>query len=551
MRNRPFFGTWISSAVCAALFLSTAHAGVMVPIPSDPLTIDSGKVAGTLFEPGVRAYFGLPFAAPPVGELRWHAPMPVKPWKGIYNADTPAPECAQRLYPSRMTDAAPRALPQSEDCLYLNVWTPTNAKPGAKLPVIVWIHGGGFRDGTPSIPAYSGAGFAKKGVILVGIAYRLNVFGFLAHSQLSEESGHNSSGNWGMLDQIAALEWVKRNIAVFGGDPANVTIMGQSAGSMSASLLQSSPLAHGLFAKVVGWSGSFLPPGSSSPPSLKDAEASGLKLQEALHAKSLADMRLLAWDRVLAAAEEAKVPSRAPVDGYFLPDSPENIFKAGKQSDVPIYVSGTAKDIGSSNQFFMMKTLADFQKVARDTYGEHADEFLHLFPASNDAEAVKQARAVVGYGGLALSNRDWARAQSRSGKQPAYLVQFARVQPYDVNAKWISLNIENQGASHSSDIPYWFGTFDPQPGEIKTNEWSVFEWGRNWMPWDRELSEKMQNTLIAFVKTGNPSTDAVKVPRYEPENEQRSVFGDKIYTEKMDTTAIEFLRLHPPSGPRP
>jgi para-nitrobenzyl esterase len=531
--------------------VSVAHAGVMIPISGDPVAIDTGKVSGTLLPSGVRAYLGIPFAAPPVGELRWHAPMPVKPWKGIYNADSARPECPQRLYPSRMMDAAPRELPQSEDCLALDLWTPANAKAGAKLPVIVWIHGGGFRDGTPSIPAYSGDNFAKKGVILVGIAYRLNVFGFLAHPELSKESGHNSSGNWGMLDQIAGLEWVKRNVAAFGGDPANVTIMGQSAGSMSVFLLQSTPLARGLFAKAVGWSGASLPPGIGAPPSLKEVEAAGLKVQEALHAKSLAEMRTMAWDRVLTAAEQAGVTFRAPVDDWFLPDVPANIFKGGKQSDVPIYVSGTAKDMGSSNQFFMVKTLAEFQKLANETWGENADEFFRLFPASNDAEAVKQAKAVVGGVGLAVSNRDWARAQSLSGKQPAYLAQFARVQPYDANAKWISFNLAAVGASHSSDIPYWFGTLDPEPGELKTSEWSAFEFGRNWTAWDRELSKKMQDTLVSFAKTGNPATDAVKVPRYDPQNEQRVVFGDTIYVEKMSTAAVEFLRAHPTPGARP
>jgi para-nitrobenzyl esterase len=255
-------------------------------------------------------------------------------------------------------------------------------------------------------------------------------------------------------------------------------------------------------------------------------------------------MRAIAWDRVLAATEQAFVsqggsPQRPIVDGYALPDLPVNLFKAGKQNDVAIYVSSTAKDLGSSPQFFEVKTLAELQKLAKEAFGDYTDEFFKLFPASNDAEAVKQAQAVVAGNGFGIANRDWARAQALTGKQPSYLAQFARVQPFAPDVKWISFNPAAAGAAHASDIQYWLGTY------------GIHSDTRNWTAWDRELSDKMQDTLVAFAKTGNPSTIAVQIPRYDPNDEQRIVFGDKIWVEKLSTAQLEFLRAHPTARPRP
>ncbi len=507
---------------CLLALVGTAHAGLMVPIAGDPVSIDSGKVAGTVLESGVHAYLGIPFAAPPVGEWRWRAPQPVKPWNGIFNADSVRLSCAGA--------AQGNPEPMGEDCLNLNVWAPTTAKTGVKLPVVVWIHGGGFRGGSPNIAMYSGVPFANKGLNYVGISYRLGVLGFLAHPELTTEAGQSAPGNWGMLDQIAALKWIQRNIAVFGGDPTNVTLIGESAGSESIHLLQASPLAKGLFARVSGWSGAITPPGNQMVPTLSEAETQGLKFQAALRVNSLAELRALPWDRLIAAVGDLRV--RRPVlDGYFLPQLPMDIFKAGKQNDVPIYVSSTAKDKGGSDEFYEVKTLMDLQVLAKQAFADQADEFFKLFPASNDAEAVKQAQVVVAGNGFGISNRDWARQQTLSGKQPAYLAQFARVSPYPPGAT----GRFTIGAAHSTDIVYWLGTQDSQP---------TFRW----TAWDRELSANMMDTLIAFAKTGNPATDAAKVPRYDPRNEQRIVYGDKIWIEKLDTAQLEFLRAHPTSG---
>jgi len=530
-----------------AISTLTAAAQNTNSIPGDPIAIDTGKVAGTILDNGVHAYFGIPFAAPPVGELRWHEPLPAKPWTNIYSANAPRPACGQRSPANRPADA-PNAEQYSEDCLYLNVWTPPDAKAGAKLPVIVYIYGGGFSAGSPSIPGYSGAHLAKKGAVTVNIAYRVGIFGYFAHPELSKESGHNASGDWGSYDQVAGLRWVQRNIAAFGGDPANVTVMGQSAGSESVYQLQASPLAHGLFAKLSPWSGADLAPGGQVPHSLAEGEAAGLKLQQALNLNSLADLRAIPWQQLLDDQSKLAGPQAGPgggfqtrpiVDGYFLPDVPDKIFKAGKQNDVPLYTSSTQEDLGSAMQFYdNVHTVADLQKIGRDTFGDAADEFFRLFPAANDQEARNVALIVSGDTGFGVSNRDWARDQVLYGKNPVYLAQWAHVPPPNKPGTPPARSMFGSGPSHASDIVYWLGTYDTQPN-------------RAWTDWDRELSEKMQDTLIAFAKTGNPSTAAVKVPRYDPNNEQRIVFGDSIYIDKLNTQQIEFLRAHAPKRGAP
>jgi para-nitrobenzyl esterase len=530
--------------ICAILarVACTAWAGIMNPIPGDPVIIDTGKLSGTVLESGIYAYLGIPFASPPVGDLRWHEPVSIKPWTGIYSADAPKPGCAQRAPGNRPAGSSANAEQYSEDCLYLNVWTPLTAKAGTKLPVVVFIHGGGFTSGSPSMPQYSGAELAKKGVITVNLAYRVGIFGFFAHPELTKESGHGASGDWGNLDQIAGLKWIQHNIAAFGGDPANVTVTGQSAGSESVYQLMASPLARGLFAKISGWSGANLPPGGRPPQSLAEGEAAGLKMQQALNAKGLAEMRAVPWDQVLATLAQLSGPQGGPgsgiqtrpfVDGYFMPDLPEKIFKAGKQNDVPLYTSSTQEDLGSAMQFYdNVKTLADLQKYAKDAFGDAVDQFFKLFPASNDDEARKVALIVVADTGFGVSNRDWARDQALTGKHPVYLAQWAHVPPPNKTGAPASNRFGN-GPAHGSDTSYWLGTYARQTNRVYTD-------------WDREISDKMQDTLIAFAKTGNPNTPAVKVPRYDPKNEQRVVFGDNsIYIDKLSTEQIEFLRAHP------
>jgi len=261
MRREVFMPRWFGrGAVICALAACAANAQSRSPVPGDPIVSDTGRIAGTMLDSGIRAYLGIPFAQPPVGDLRWREPVPPQPWTGIYEATALKPDCTQ-IHGGMPPGAPIDTVRYSEDCLYLYIWTPPAAKAGARLAVVVYIHGGGFTGGAANDIQNTGEDLAKKGVIFVDVGYRLGVFGFYAHPELSKESIHHGSGDWGNLDQVEGLRWIHRNIAAFGGDPANVTIVGHSAGSESLYQLMASPLAHGLFAKMSGWSGADLPPG--------------------------------------------------------------------------------------------------------------------------------------------------------------------------------------------------------------------------------------------------------------------------------------------------
>ena len=534
-------------ALVAAIAWSPALAGVMNPIPGDPVSIDSGRVQGTLPEPGVKAYFGLPFAAPPVRENRWRAPQPVKPWAGIYNADTKRAECVQGLRSSTINHYFGEET-AAEDCLYLNLWSPSGAKAGQKLPVVVWIYGGGFTGGSASSPIYDGAPLARRGVIYVAANYRLGIFGFLAHPALSAESDHNASGDWGFLDQVAALQWVRRNIAAFGGDPDNVTLVGQSAGAMSINDLQASPLARGLFNRVFAMSGATVQggPGDAMGSPLKLQEAQGLKLQQAMKAKDLSEMRAMSSDKVTAIAQQAGVRAGPDIDGYYLPDTPQHIFEAGHQADVPVVVGTTANDLGMSFPLRQAKDLDQYRQLAAKTFGDRAGEVLSRWPATTDAAVPGEADQLGRNSGIALGARNWARLQTATGKQPAYLFMVSHVQPFTPGVTFSDFNPVTAGAYHMSDVPYFLGTYEAFNLIRRTRDWTAF---------DRGLSEKMQNVIIAYAKTGNPSTADVKFARYDAHNEQRVEFGDTIRIEPLNTKGMDLLldlpAAAPPGPPRP
>ena len=547
MRRNVLTHQWLRRSVAlvgalVAISACTAGAQVANPIPGDPIAIDTGKVAGVVLDNGVHAYLGIPFAA----SAGWRSTLACARLRSSRGRTFIAPMHTEVPLRSKRRWCGWRESPP-EDCLYLNVWAPPTAKAGAKLPVLVFIYGGGFGGGSASSPGYAGAELAKKGVIRVNIAYRVGIFGYFALPELSKESGHNASGDWGSLDQVAGLQWVQRNIAAFGGDPANVTLFGQSAGSESVYQLQASPLGRGLFAKVSGWSGADLAPGGGIPHSLAEGEAAGLKVKTDLNYKSLAEMRAVPWEQLLTELSKLASPqqgggpgggfqTRPIADGYFLPDLPDKIFKASKENDVPNYQSSTLEDLGSAMAFYdNVHTVADLQKVGKDAFGDNADEFFKLFPASNDEEARQVALIVSGDTGFGISNRDWARDQALVSKKPVYLAQWAHVPPPSNKAGGPSFG---KGPSHGSDITYWMGNFPAHPE-------------RDWTDLDRDLSNKMQDSLIAFAKTGNPNTSAVKVPRYDPKNEERVVFGDTIYIDKLNTAQIEFLRAHAPKRGAP
>jgi para-nitrobenzyl esterase len=527
-------GSWMGAALL--LLASAADAGVMNPIPSDPVTIDSGELSGTLLDGGVKAYYGVPFAAPPVRDLRWHAPEPVTPWKGIYNADTKIGNCYIPLRATTLNHYFGE-IKSGEDCLNLNLWVPPHAKAGDKLPVVVWIPGGGFQEGSVNFDVYSGAPLAKKGVIYVGIPYRVNVFGNLAHPELTRQSGHDASGNWGLMDQIAGLKWIQRNIAAFGGDPANVTVLGQSAGAMAVDDLSVSPLAKGLFAKIVGLSGSWHGPFAPHQETLAETEAKGVALQKALGAVDVAQMRTLPADRIYNTAIERKILFTGPtIDGYVLPETPAQAYAKGKQTDVPMLLASVGNDGNSHNAVTDATTLEAYKKGAATLYGADAAQFLKLFPASTDEQARAQAHAVARITGFGIIARDWARAQATTGKAPVWLVQFDHPHTYPKGVVITDMDIAKAGAYHNSDLPFWFGTLDSL---------NLYRHTRDWGPADYRLSDQMQDMLVAFARTSNPATAALTVPRYNPAHEQRLVLGkDANRVETLNQAQVAFIAAH-------
>lgn len=523
-------------ALLGGISLATALAGVMRAVPGDPVRIDSGLVAGTLVGHGVRAYYGIPFAAPPVRQNRWRAPQPVQPWRGIYTADAKRADCMQ---PMRASDINHYFGAQtiSEDCLYLNVWAPASGRPGANLPVIVWIFGGGFSIGSANMPLYDGAPLARQGVVYVAANYRVGALGFLALPQLTGESPQHASGNWGLLDQIAALQWVRRNIRAFGGNPANVTVIGQSAGSMSISDLQASPLTAGLFERAIGLSGSSLVDPLRTQ-SLEQAEAQGLKLMRALHAGTVAQMRGLAPNRLLAAAQRAHIAALPDIDGYVLPESPQQIFQEGKEQPVPILVGSTANDLGTAVPLLRATSPAEYRALAANMFGPPARQFLAAWPAQSDAQVRRQSAAVSYDSGMGLAALAWATLQAKSGKAPVYLYLYDHVEPFAPGVKFTDFDPATAGAYHASDVAYWLGTLDT---------YNLFRVTRDWQPADRKLSQEMQDVILAFARTGAPSTPAVPFRAYDPATPWRTILGDRIRLQKLNAPGIAFLLQHPPA----
>lgn len=529
-------------ALLGGISLPTALAGVMRAVPGDPVRIDSGLVAGTLLGHGVRAYYGIPFAAPPVRRNRWRAPQPVQPWQGIYTADAKRADCMQPMRSSVINHYF-GAQTISEDCLYLNVWAPTSARPGANLPVIVWIFGGAFSIGSANMPLYDGAPLARQGVVYVAANYRVGALGFLALPQLTGESPHHASGNWGLLDQIAALRWVQRNVRAFGGDPANVTVIGQSAGSMSISDLQASPLTAGLFERAVGLSGSTVVGGDElRTPSLEQAQAQGLKLMRAANAGTVAQMRALAPDRLLAIAQHAHIAARPDVDGYVLPETPQQIFQDGKEQPVPILVGSTANDLGTGVSLLHATTPAQYRALSENMFGSHARQFLAAWPAQSYAQVRRQSAAVSYDSGMGLAALAWVTLQAKSGKAPAYLYLFDHTEPFPPGVTFSDFDPATADAYHASDVAYWLGTLDT---------YNLFRITRDWKPADVKLSREMQDVILAFARTGAPNTPAVPFRAYDVARPYRTILGNRILLQKLNSPGIAFLLQHPPAWPRP
>jgi para-nitrobenzyl esterase len=517
----------MKKALIAAASLFLIAVGVLtgaasaLPLPTvlkpiEPVKTDGGLVAGKVLASGVRAWFGVPYAKAPVQELRWREPQRIA-WEGTYNADRFAPQCIQPLRGSNINHYFGHEA-TSEDCLYLNIWAAPGSKTGDDLPVVVWIYGGGFQIGSAAMANYSGEHLAKKGVVYVSVSYRVGALGFMAHPELTEESPHRASGNYGFLDQVAALEWVQRNIGKFGGDPGRVTIMGQSAGSGSVSSLQVSPLSTNLFHRIVGMSGSSF--GSRFSNTLEEAEKGGLRFEEALGVDSLAALRQVSADRILAQQQDCQLGCSGSirvgpiVDGYFMPDQPSAIFARGEQHDVPIVV-GFTRDEGFS-AIGSATTLEQYQRFLSEAYGDNAGELLQLYPAGTDAEARRAARDVARDSTLGLSMYAWAKLQSEHGKAPAYSYLFARVHPYTDGITFADHNPATVGAYHTADVPYWLQTLDSL---------NLFRETRTYTSYDRSLSDLMSDAIVALAESGTPSTGALDWPTFELQNPRLVEFG--------------------------
>lgn len=519
---------------CMSMLAMGAIAQIVeTPIAGDPLVIDSGRIAGKKLPSGVRAYFGVPFAAPPTGNLRWREPQPVSPWKGTYNADRFAPECIQILRPHNINHYFGEEA-TSEDCLYLNVWAPESANAEANLPVVLWIYGGGLSIGSASMANYSGENLAKKGVVYVSAGYRVGAFGFMAHPELTAQSPHRASGNYGYLDQVAALQWIQRNIRQFGGDPGRVTIMGQSAGAGSVFSLQASPLARGLFHRAIGMSGGGLRVGSD-PVAQTEAEKSGLELQHALKVSSLADLRNVPADRILAAQAEFQlggtagtVRFRPNLDAHFMPRTPREVFANGDQSDVPLLIGFTRDE--SSNELRTARSADEFRAAARKYFGDRSPEFLHLYPVREDLSTLGAQAARDG--GMATSIRSWALGQLTRGKAPVYIYMYAHPHSYAPGARFADLNPETAGAYHSSEIPFFLLTQDVYNRIRETRAWTEY---------DRMLAGRMSDAIVAFAATGSPDTKDLRLPRFDARREQLTEFGNPVRTIAFDKARMDFF----------
>jgi len=471
---------------------------------TEPVDVNSVKTqAGTISgkatdDQAVKTFMGVPFAAPPVGKFRWNAPQPVASWEGV-RACVDAPASAMQAPPIPFMCwskefMAPES-PLSEDCLYLNVWSAAKTVHD-QLPVMVWIHGGAFTGGSGTVPLYNGEGMARKGVVFVTINYRLGIFGFLAHPELSAESDLKTSGNYGILDQIAALKWVKQNIAAFGGDPNNVTIAGQSAGSFSVNMLVVSPMAKGLFHKAIAQSGGMFGKELMLGQTLQAAEEGGKQLTEKMKITSIAELRVIPADSLL------KIPGRfgIVVDKVVIPPVYET-FAAGKQNDVSL-ISGWNADDGVS--FGPPPTAGQFKANAKSQYGDKADAYLKLFPANSDEEAGKSQK-LVSQLYFGWHNYTWARMQTSHGTGKAYLYYFKRVPPGE----------PNYGAFHSAEFGYALHTLNL--------------WNRPFTKVDYKLEDTMSSYWVNFAKTGDPNGEGLPVwPAFNENNPEVIELGDGV-----------------------
>jgi len=518
----PLFAFHIIAG-CAGGSTSASGPGDIVR-PGSTIATSAGLVRGTAgSRPGVRAYLGIPYADPPVGDERWRAPAPLTAWTNIRSADKFAPSCTQ----GPNTPFGPWTSeflllgPVSEDCLYLNVWTASRSNE--RRPVLVYVYGGGFSSGSGDVPVYDGSPLAEKGLVVVNMNYRVGALGFLAYPELTAESG--ASGNYGLLDQVAALEWVRENIGRFGGDPTRVTVAGQSAGAMAVYLLTASPMAKGLFHRAVIESG----PGGLAAMGVStgrgvvrpraDAERDGARYAGTLGAKNLAELRRLPASKFVGGG--GGVRFGPVIDGRFLTENPAETFAAGRHNDVPT-IEGLNADEGSASATYGRATAEQFKQQVTQRYGDRAARFLATYPSATEEEARRsqiESGRDAGIAGLELLLIERAKAS----QTPAYGYYFDHAIPWPEKPQF--------GAFHTSEVPYVFGTLD----KLK----------RPWTEVDRRLSATMMTYWANFATTGDPNGSGVPAwPAFSATRPTLLRIGDRI--EPMEPLPQQRMELFAP-----
>jgi para-nitrobenzyl esterase len=482
----------------------------------------NGTVTGTEIG-NIHIFKGIPFASAPVGELRWKAPQPVKNWQGILKCESfSASPMQSNPVPFMMWSeefiTPPKSL--SEDCLYLNIWTPAKS-PADKLPVFVWIYGGGFTSGSAACAVYDGEELANKGIIFVSFNYRVGIFGFLAHPELSKESANKVSGNYGLLDQIAALQWIKENIAAFGGDPEKVTIAGQSAGSMSVGALIVSPLTRGLFRAAITQSGGIV--GRLISKHLSDAEKSGLDMMQKMKAANLSELRKISANDLIAASGNNGMGSFGPIcDGYVLPADIFDAFGKGQFNDIPLmtgWVTGDGALFGNT-----FPSPEKYKQQAAEKYGDKASEFLSLFPG-NTPDEVKTSQPELNLLQFAGLPSHFIAGYMHN---KTYLYEFSHV-PAD------KPGFPNYGAFHTSDVPYALHTLK--------------KWNRPWKTADYDVEKIMSDCWVNFIKTGDPNGTGIpewksydKISGNIMEIGDHAVLHSAFFKKKFDFLETEYFK---------
>ncbi len=519
-------------------FLFVALAVSSILSGADQVKTSSGTLEGTgPQKSGVRHFKGVPFAAPPLGDLRWVPPQPVTKWKGARKAVDFGPRCMQQAL---FGDMGFRSNGMSEDCLYLNIWTPAKSAT-EKLPVLVYFFGGGFVAGDGSEPRYDGESLAAKGIVTITVNYRLGAFGFMAHPELTKESPHHASGNYAFLDQSAALHWVHENIAAFGGDPRKVTIGGESAGSIAVSVQMASPLSRDLIAGAIGESGSIL--ATLAPVTLSAGEESGAKFASVLGVSKISEMRAMTSAQILDAAGKPGIPRFSPtIDGYFLPEAPLAIFAAGKQAHVPLLAGWNSEEMNGRSVLGREEpTRENFEKAVNRLYGDHGAEVLKEYSAASDGDVRQTATDLASDRFIAYGTWKWIDIAGKTGGKPVYRYYFARPRPAmspemgNATAGLAGGVVKGEGAAakpappplgavHSAEIEYALGN-------LPTNK--VY----GWMPDDYKISALMENYFANFIKSGNPNTPGL--PKWPAVNS-----GDKVQFMHIDLETRAETELH-------